>query len=71
MTYLATYSQKFPKMLMIFFSHFIGLCGGNQYQCQAGVCKHDKNADCDGPCIKKDWVNDGAIDCTDGSDEGE
>ena len=54
-----------------FFSRFKGLCGANQFQCQLGVCKHDRNADCDGPCIKQDWVNDGAIDCTDGSDEGE
>ena len=55
---------------MIFF-HFKGFCGANQFQCKSGVCKHDRNVDCDGPCIKNSWVNDGAIDCTDGSDEGE
>ena len=58
-------------MLMIIFSHFIDICGSNQFQCRSGICKHDSNADCDGPCIKKDWVNDGSMDCTDGSDEGE
>ena len=56
---------------MIIFSHFIDICGSNQFQCRSGICKHDGNADCDGPCIKKDWVNDGSMDCTDGSDEGE
>ena len=47
------------------------MCGTNQFECQSGVCKYDENDNCDGPCIKKDWVNDGEKDCTDGSDESE
>merc|ERR1712018_155038 len=44
-------------------------CGANQFQCSAGNCIYYDNANCDGPCIKSDWVNDGTADCTDGSDE--
>ena len=61
--------KQYTHNILIF--HFKGLCGANQFQCESGVCKHDKIANCNGPCIKKNWVNDGAIDCTDGSDEGE
>ena len=45
------------------------ICDANQFQCQSGICKHRKNPDCEGQCIKRSWVNDGEEDCTDGSDE--
>ena len=45
------------------------ICNANQFQCQSGICKHNKNPDCEGQCIKNSWVNDGEEDCTDGSDE--
>ncbi len=51
--------------------HFIGFCGTDQFQCKSGICKYTDNDNCNGPCIQRDWVNDGEADCTDGSDEGE
>ena len=44
-------------------------CSDNQFQCKAGDCIYSDNANCNGPCIKSSWVNDGEPDCTDGSDE--
>ena len=36
----------------------------------SGVCKHSgASNDCNGPCIRLDWVNNGIVDCTDSSDE--
>ena len=49
---------------------FIATCGTDQFQCQSGICKYTDNGNCNGPCIRSDWVNDGEADCTDGSDEG-
>ena len=44
-------------------------CGADQFECKAGVCIFSNNNNCDGPCILSSWVNDGAEDCSDGSDE--
>ena len=46
-------------------------CDADQFQCKAGDCKYSDNDNCNGPCIRSSWVNDGEADCTDGSDEGE
>ena len=46
-------------------------CNADQFQCKAGDCKYIDNDNCNGPCIRSSWVNDGEADCTDGSDEGE
>ena len=45
-------------------------CNADQFKCKAGVCIFEDNNNCNGPCIKSSWVNDGANDCSDGSDEG-
>ena len=44
-------------------------CDADQFECIAGDCKYSDNNNCNGPCIKSSWVNDGEPDCTDGSDE--
>ena len=49
----------------------INFCDADQFQCRAGDCKYSDNHNCNGPCIRRDWVNDGEADCTDASDEGE
>jgi len=46
-----------------------GACGADQFRCKTGICKYTDNGNCDGPCIRGDWVNDGEPDCNDGSDE--
>ena len=46
-------------------------CDADQFQCKAGDCKYSDNDNCNGPCIRSSWVNDGEADCTDGSDESE
>ena len=50
---------------------FIATCDANQFRCNAGDCKYTDNNNCNGPCIRSTWVNDGEEDCTDGSDEGD
>ena len=50
---------------------FSATCGTDQFKCQSGICKYTDNSNCEGPCIKQSWVNDGEADCTDGSDEEE
>ena len=45
-------------------------CDADQFECKEGVCIFSDNANCNGPCILSSWVNDGAADCSDGSDEG-
>ena len=44
-------------------------CGADQFECKAGVCIFENNNNCNGACILSSWVNDGAEDCSDGSDE--
>ena len=44
-------------------------CGADQFECKAGVCIFENNNNCNGVCILSSWVNDGAEDCSDGSDE--
>ena len=41
--------------------HAIIMIDANQFQCQSGICKHRKNPDCEGQCIKRSWMNDGDI----------
>ena len=45
-------------------------CDADQFECKAGVCIFESNNNCNGVCILSSWVNDGAEDCSDGSDEG-
>ena len=45
---------------------FKGSCQNNQLKCKSGVCDH---AECQGPCIPKNFFNDNYKDCEDGSDE--
>ena len=42
------------------------ICKSDQFQCKTGVSKAKGFP---GPCIPKNWENDGNEDCTDGSDE--
>ena len=41
-------------------------CKPDQFQCQTGVSTVKGFS---GPCIPKEWENDGSRDCMDGSDE--
>ena len=45
---------------------FIGKCGSNHTQCHYGLQKFDNDV-----CIPDRWLNDGWVDCEDGSDETE
>ena len=40
-------------------------CGADQFQCKFGICLYTDNSNCNGPCIRSDWTNDGTEDCTD------
>ena len=44
-------------------------CRTDQFQCKSGICLYTDNSNCNGPCIRGDWANDGTNDCSDGSDE--
>ena len=44
-------------------------CRADQFQCKSGICLYTDNSNCNGPCIRGDWANDGTNDCSDGSDE--
>lgn len=41
-------------------------CKLDEFRCKSGKCMYKG---CSGPCIPKDYVNDGEQDCSDGSDE--
>ena len=40
------------------------MCDADKFRCKYGPAKYYDN-----PCIKNVWVNDGIVDCEDGSDE--
>ena len=42
-------------------------CPSSHFHCTTGNWKWSD--DCYGPCIPQGWVDDGVIDCSDGSDE--
>jgi len=42
------------------------VCKSEEFRCQSGECIIKG---CSGPCIPKNWMNDGEKDCADGSDE--
>jgi len=47
------------------------VCKDTQFDCKQAGCKDPKSDVCTNPsCIPKAYVNDGRIDCADGSDEG-
>ena len=44
-------------------------CPSSHFHCTTGNCLWFDEPDCYGPCIPQGWVDDGYIDCSDGSDE--
>ena len=61
------------KHFCIWLCFFTGECKETEFQCIAGKCKHDYNHDdedyCILGCIPHSKLNNGIVDCIDGSDE--